>query len=187
VSATLTLAPAGIFIALVFLTSMGLLLWWMFRLPRPVSAEVARARRSLDVARVILVPTTGSAYSQRGVELACRLAQEQQAAILLVYVIEVPRTLPLEAPLAAAEREAGEALQTGEAVVQLHNLPARTIIQRARTAGDGIIAAAQDHRADLIVTGLSARGERGHLGWGRTADTLLRRAPCEVIFDRVPQ
>jgi len=138
------------------------------------------------MARLILVPTTGSDYSQRGVELACRLAQEQGAAILLVYVIEVPRTLELGTPLPNAEQEAREALKTGQQVVELHALPVRTIVQRARAAGDGIIAVAKDHHADLIVTGLAARGEHGHAGWGRTADALLHRAPCEVIFDRVP-
>lgn len=107
------------------------------------------------------------------------------AAILLVYVIEVPRTLPLGAPLEKAEQEAREALEIGHQVVTLHELPARTIVQRARTAGDGIVAAAKDHRVDLIVTGLGAGRDHGHLGWGHTADALLHRAPCEVIFDRV--
>jgi len=183
----LQLSFAGIAIAVAFGTAMGTVMWWMFRVPRPVSPGVARARRSLDAARVILVPITGSSYSERGVELACRLAQEQGAGIVLVHVIEVPRTLPLGAPLPEAEREAQEALETGRQVVSLHNLSVRTIIQRARTAGDGIIAAVGDQRADLIVTGLASRGEHAHAGWGRTADTLLHRAPCEVIFDKVSE
>lgn len=186
-SPQIQLSPAGVAIAAVFATAMALLIRWMFRVPRPVSLDVARARRSLDAARVILVPITGASYSERGVELACRLAQEQGAAIVLVHVIEVPRTLPLGAPLPEAEREAQEALETGRQVVALHNLTVRTIIQRARTAGDGIIAAAGDQRADLIVTGLASRGEHAHAGWGRTADTLLHRAPCEVIFDKVAE
>jgi len=177
---------SGILIAATFGLAISAVMAWMFRVPRAVSADVARARRSLDVARLILVPTTGSTYSQRGVELACRLAEEKGASILLVYVIEVPRTLPLGAPLEHAEEEARQALETGRDVVALHNLPVRSIIQRARAAGDGIIAAAAYHRADLIVTGLASRREHGHAGWGRTADTLLHRAPCEVIFDRVP-
>jgi len=178
-------SPYGVLVAVCFATAMISVMYWMFRVPRAVSADVARARRSLDVARLVLVPTTGAAYSQRGVELACRLAEEQNAAILLLYVIEVPRTLPLGAPLESAEEEARQALETGREVVALHNLPVRSVIQRARTAGDGIIAAANDHRVDLIVTGLAS--SHAHPGWGRTADTLLHRAPCEVIFDRVPQ
>ncbi len=177
---------AGVLIALGFGTAMGIVMHWMFRVPKAISASAAKARRSLDVARMILVPTTGSIYSQRGVELACRLAEEQGASIALVYVIEVPRTLPLDAPMDAVEQEAKDALDTARQVVLMHNLTVLTIVQRARAAGDGIIAAANDHHADLIVTGLGAKGEHSHTGWGRTADTLLHRAPCEVIFDRVP-
>jgi nucleotide-binding universal stress UspA family protein len=177
-------STVGLVIAVVFVTAIALLMYWMFRVPRPVTAEVAKARRSLDVVRLILVPTTGQPYSQRGVELACRLALEHRAEILLVYVVEVPRTLDLGAPMQPAEQEAQHALETAREVVLLHNLPVRTLVQRAREAGDGIIAAAKDHNADLIVMGLAGL-HRGHT-WGTTAETLLHRAPCEVIFDRLP-
>jgi len=176
----------GVVAACTFAASLVTVMLWMFRVPRPVSADVAKARRSLDVARLILVPITASVDSQRGVELACRLAQEQEAAILLVSVIEVPRTLSLAVPLEQAEQEARAVLDTGRQVVALHHLPVRAVIQRARQAGEGIIAAAKDHQVDLIVIGLGSGQEHGRAGWGRTADTLLRRAPCEVIFDRVP-
>jgi nucleotide-binding universal stress UspA family protein len=119
------------------------------------------------------------------VELACRLAQEHQAEIILVYVIEVPRTLPLNMPLERAEADARDALNTARQVVELHNLPVRTVIRRARQAADGIIAAAREHGADIIVLGLGSRRDRVH-GWGRTAEELLHRAEAEVIFDRVP-
>ena len=174
----------GIIIAATFGMAMAGVMLWMFRVPRAISADVAKARRSLDIARLVLVPATGSPYSQRGVELACRLAQEQGASILLVYVIEVPRTLPLGAPLEQAEEEAREALETGRSVVKLHALPVSTLVHRAREAGDGIIAAAKHHNADLIVMGI-AGAQHGHV-WGRTAETLLHRAPCEVIFDKLP-
>jgi nucleotide-binding universal stress UspA family protein len=101
-------------------------------------------------------------------------------------VIEVPRTLPLGAPLEQAEAAAQEALETGRTVVELHDLPVETLAQRAREAGDGIIAAANDYRADLIVMGIATRREHAH-GWGRTADSLLHRAPCEVVFDKLPE
>ncbi len=71
-------------------------------------------------------------------------------------------------------------------MVRLHNLEARALVQRARAAGDGIIAAAKDHEADLIVMGIAGARHHGHV-WGRTAETLLHRAPCEVIFDKLPE
>ena len=185
-SPTIHVSALGVAIAIVFACAMVTLLVWMFRVPRPVRAEVARARHALDVARVILAPTTSAPYSQRGVELACRLAQEQQAEVLLVNVIEVPRTLPLGMPLREAERQAQEALDTARDVVVLHGLPVRTLIQRARGAADGIIAAAQENHADLIVVSVGPR--RGALRlWGSTAEALFNRAPCEVIFDKLPE
>jgi nucleotide-binding universal stress UspA family protein len=162
-----------------------LLLLWRFRARRPVSAQATEARRSLDAARVLLVPTTGTSYAERGVELACRLALEQTAEILLVCVIEVPRTLPLDAPLPQPEREAERALQRAKEIVALHHLPARALIFRGRDSGNAIIAAAKEHRADLIVLGI---GPHRHIGplWGRTLEALLHRAPCEVVFDKLP-
>ncbi len=176
---------SGVVIAAVFAAAIALLMWWMFRLPRHVPEEVAKARRSLDAVRAILVPTTGTPYAERGVELACRLAQEQEGEILLVYVIEVPRTLPLGAPMPEAEKEAAAALETARGIVSLHNLPARTIVYRARDAGNGVIAVATEHRADLIVLGIGPHRHTGGL-WSRTAETLLHRAPCEVVFDKLP-
>lgn len=182
---SVVLAPQGIAVAVVFTAAMVTVMVWMFRVPRPVSAEVAKARRSLDAARLILVATIKTDYAERAVELACRLAQEQRAEILLVYVIEVPRTLPLSAPLEQAEEEAKAALATAKAVVALHNLPVSALVQRAREAGDGLITAAKDHRADLMVVGIGPHRGGRHL-WGGTSETLLHRAPCEVIFDKLP-
>lgn len=177
---------AGIVIAVSFAVAMGALMLWMFRVPRPVTAEVARARRSLDAARLILVPTTGASYSQRGVELACRLAEEQRAELLLLYVIEVPRTLQLDMPLPQAEREAQQALETGREVAAMHDLPVRSLVWRAREAATGIVEAAKDYDADLIVLGLGPKEGAGR-SWGRTAEALLNRSPIEVVFDKLPE
>ena len=177
---------AGVLIAATFAAAMAALMIWMFRVPRPVPAEVARARRSLDVARLILVPTTGVSYSQRGVELACRLAQEQGAEILLLYVIEVPRTLQLDAPLERAEQEGRAALETARAVVAMHGLAVHTRVWRAREASTGISEAAREYDADLIVLSIGPRKAAGR-GWGRTAEALLHRSPAEVIFDKLPE
>jgi len=178
-------STTGLLLALGFVVVIGGVLLWMFRLPRPVTPEVARARRSLDAARLVLVPTNGTEYAERAIELACRLALEQEAAILLVHVIEVPRTLPLGAPLPEAERHAAEVLTRACDIVSLHNLQSKAIVQRARDAGSGVLAAARDERADLIVMGLKSHYHSGLL-WGHTPEVLLHRAPCEVIFDKTP-
>src|SRR4030043_986761 len=83
----------GALLAFVFATSMGILLWWMLNVPRAIPLAAAKARRAVGAIKKILVPTSGTLYSERGIELACRLGEEQKAEIYLVTVLEVPRTL----------------------------------------------------------------------------------------------
>lgn len=177
----------GAFLALVFSGLMGNLLWWMLHPPSPVPAAVAKVRRSVGAARRIVVPTVGALYSERGVELACRLGGEQEAEILLTYVIEVPYTLPLEAPLPQWEEKAKKALDRGVEIVEQHGLPFRTIVERARRAGEGITRVVKDEDADMIVMSLRPRKESANKLMGKTTEWLLDRVPCEVIVDKRPE
>src|SRR4030066_2489168 len=109
----------GIKIAVIFTLSRGGVLWWMLHPPAQIQAEVAKARRALGALKKILVPTNGTSHAERAIELACRLGLEQQAEIVVVNVVEVPRTLPLEVPLGQAEEKSAEALQRGKEIVEL--------------------------------------------------------------------
>lgn len=166
---------------------MGGLLWWMLHPPAPVPAAAAKARRSVDALKRILVPTVGAPYAEHAVELACRLGQEQKAEIVLIFVLEVPRTLPLSTPLPQAEGMAQEALKRAQEIVSLHGLSSAARVERAREAGERILHVVQDLDADLVVLGIrpSVGGAQDILG--RTTNFLLRRAPCEVIVDKPPQ
>jgi nucleotide-binding universal stress UspA family protein len=174
----------GIILAVGFASAMGAIILWMFRVPAQVSAPAARIRRSLDASRRIMVPVVDAPYSGRGVELACRLGAKQKSEIALVYVIEVPRTLPLETPLPAVEETAERVLKTAAEIVELNGLTAHTHIRRAREASEGIIRAARDEEADLIVMGVRPK-VGGAETLGRTGAVLLRQAPVEVVLDRI--
>ena len=116
----------GALLAFIFAASMGILLWWMLHVPRAIPQAAAKARRAVGAIKKILVPTSGTPYSERGIELACRLGEEQKAEIYLVNVIEVPRTLPLEAPMPDAEAKAEDIIKRG-----------RGDCQPERTSGKG--------------------------------------------------
>jgi nucleotide-binding universal stress UspA family protein len=181
----LHLSLLGAFLAFLFAGSMISLLWWMLHVPRAIPMAAAKARRAVGAIKRILVPTTGTDYSDRGIELACRLGAEQKAEIYLVNVIEVPRTLPLEAPLPAAEAKAEQILKEGEAIVQLRGLTSSGEVMRGRIAGEAIIRAAKDRGVDLIVMGIRSEIRMAQEILGRTSDLVLRRAPCEVILDKL--
>lgn len=185
-AAPVHVTPLGVLLALVFATSIASLLWWMLHPPEAIPLAVAHARRSVGALRSILVPTVGAPHSDRGVELACRLGAEQKADVHVVYIIEVPRTLPLGASLPAAEAAAQEALAKAEQIVRMRGLTPVAHIERAREAAQGIIRAARENDADVIVLGLRANVGPAEALLGRTADALLRHAPCEVVVDKMP-
>jgi nucleotide-binding universal stress UspA family protein len=175
----------GALLAFVFAASMGMLLRWMFNVPRAIPLAAAKARRAVGAIKKILVPTSGTLYSERGIELACRLGEEQKAEVYVVNVIEVPRTLPLEAPLPDAETKAKDIIKRGEEIVTLRGLPVKGEVKRGRVAGEEIIRVAKDWEADLIVMGIRSEIRMAQEILGRTSDLVLRRTPCEVIVDKL--
>jgi len=176
----------GVLLALLFAGTMGGLLWWMLHPPKAITAVAAKMKYAVGALKRILVPTVGEAYSEKGVELACRLGREQNADILLAYVIEVPFTLPLGAPLERADARAKEVLERAEGVVTRHRLRYAKKVERARQAADGIIRVAKDEGVDMIVLSLPPSGKREGRLFGRTTEVLLRRAPCELVINKLP-
>ena len=174
----------GAVFAFAFSASMGTLLWWMLHVPRAIPLAAAKARRAVGAIKKILVPTSGTLCSERGIELACRLGEEQKAEVYLINVIEVPRTLPMGVPMPEAESRAQEILKEGESIVSLRGLPVKAEVRRGRVAGEEIIRAAKDWDADLIVMGVRSEIRMTQEILGRTSNLVFRRAPCEVIVDK---
>ncbi len=84
-----------------------------------------------------------------------------------------------------AEAKAQEIIKEGEAIVTLRGLPAKGEVRRGRVAGEEIIRAARDWEADMIVMGIRSEIRMAQEILGRTSDLVLRRAPCEVIVDKL--
>jgi len=177
--------PLGFILAVIFAVSMGGLMWWMLHVPRSLPESVAKARVSVEAIKRILVPTVGNLFAGREVELACRLGQEQKAGILLAYLLEVPRTLPLDASMPEEEIKAREALELAKTIVDLHGLVSTMEILRARVAGEKIAQVAREQDVDLIVVGIRPGMGIGYEAFARTVDVLMRKAPCELLIDRV--
>lgn len=184
---SLQLSGLGALLAAVFATAMAGLLFWMLRVPRPVSAEIARAVRSVGAVRTIFVPILEAYYSERAVELACRLGEEQKAKILIGFVVEVPRTLSLGVSLPEVEERGRHALDQARQIAAAHHLGSSAEVIRARQAGEGITRAARDHDVDLIVLGISPETGFVEGSTERVAEALFRHAPCEVIIDRLAE
>ena len=181
-----TLAPLGIIIAIVFVAAMGLLFFWMFRVPPKMTLEVASVRSAVAGLQRILVPVSGPIASERAVELACRLGEAQKAEIILAYIVEVPLTLALGTAMPEETAKGQAALETGRQIVEQHDLPVRTMIVPQRYAWDGILHIAEEEKVDAIVMSMGRRRRRPMETLGRTTTEVLKRAKCEVILDKAP-
>lgn len=180
------LNPIGIVLAFIFVTSMGLVFFWMFRVPRPVPHEVAAVRRSVAAMQRLLVPVSGKIATERAVELACRLGKDQKAEIILAYIIEVPFTLSLNTPVPTEESRGQGALRTARFIVEQHGLTAKTRITPHRYTWGGILHLAGEEMVDAIVMSVGAGRPGQGEGVDRNAQEVLKRAPCEVILDKMP-
>ncbi len=121
--------------------------------------------------------------------IGCKLAQEQGARVLGVTVVEVPLSLPLDAPIeGAAEREAG--LQELCALFsQDYGVRVDFLATRSRAISGEVARIAREQDAGLILVGavphIGALAGRAQV-FSETIENLLRRAHCRVIVTSFP-
>lgn len=168
----------------------------------PIADSVEEARASLKMAArsaanapttngsrkgtLILVPLLADLDLTYGAHLAGRLARDGKSEVRLLYMLEVTRTLPLNAPQLEAEQNAQLALGQAMQYVKQLNVPASEQIERVRDATEGILSAIKNYGASLIVLGASSPtpGESRDQ-FLELSQTLLDRAPCEVVIGRL--
>jgi basic amino acid/polyamine antiporter, APA family len=155
----------------------------------------------------ILVPVFGSRLDDDIVSTAGRLADaedepgEQPPKLDVVYVVPMPMTVPLDAPLPAqrlkdAEVALARAREIGE---EYDTVEVDTAIVPARSIGGGIVDEARRREVEVIVMGgeppTRVRGGAilGGIGGsrpeeiGEVTEYVLRKAPCRVLITAPPE
>jgi nucleotide-binding universal stress UspA family protein len=112
--------------------------------------------------------------------LACVVARQRKAKVFAVNVIEVLRSLPLDAQLDTDARRGEQVLRKAEEVASAQGYQVSGELLQAREAGQAIVDEARERDIDVIVLGVRRRPLVGHFDMGRTAEFVLRNAPCEV-------
>jgi len=139
--------------------------------------------RRMDIGKV-LVPVSGNHVDADVIRMACDLAADSGASVYAVYVIEVERSLPLDASLEQESARAEEILGKVQAVAKEVGHDIDTGLLQAREAGPAIVHEAIQGRADLIVMGVGYRRRLGVFDIGDTISHVLRDAPCHVVLYR---
>lgn len=131
----------------------------------------------------ILVPAVDRPFSGRCLEVAYRLAQDTGATVQLAFVLEVPRSLPLEALLPEMEIAASESLRIAQQSAIPFKVSVQPFVHRTRSAREGILRLVAQEKIDLLVLGGRPDGNRGLPS--DLARDLFDRAPCEVVADYI--
>ena len=144
------------------------------------------ARRTAAIGyHSIVVPLLGRAETEHALDLACRLAAQRRAQVLLVAPIVADYALPLDAHFEAESRELRQRLARAEAIAKEHGVEAksRTVRTRSRALGRELAEVAYDHRAELVVVGAPVESRRGlRHSYPPEIRSILRDAPCRVMI-----
>jgi nucleotide-binding universal stress UspA family protein len=132
----------------------------------------------------ILVPVDGSQASLEALALACLLAKRNKGRVYAVYVVEVARTMPLDADLSPEASEGEQVLERAEQVGDSMDVEVTGELLQARDAGHAIVDEAIERDVDGILLGMEYERPLGEFQVGQTSQYVLRHAPCQVVVCR---
>jgi len=134
----------------------------------------------------ILVPVSGSSADAEAIKLACSLAKKSKAKIYVVYIIQVKRSLPLDAEIEPEIKKAEEVLTRAEDIASEQDYEVETDLLQAREVGPAIVDEAMEKDIDLILMGIGYKKHFGVFSLGMAVPHVLEEAPCRVLLYREP-
>jgi len=143
----------------------------------------------LEKLRRVMIPLNGGRGDSRLLDAIGSLSVSGASRIILVYVVEVPMALPLDAELPSQTERGERVLAHAEAKLnaRLHGCDAIVLSEllQARSAGPAIVDSAHDQHADLIMLATQNRIQHGMISYGDSVDFVLKHATAEVIVIRL--
>ncbi|HVC34508.1 MAG TPA: universal stress protein [Chloroflexota bacterium] len=132
----------------------------------------------------LLIAVTGGTTDKDVLLMATTLARRFNATIYAIYVIEVKRSLPIDAEV-GPEIEKGEGLlDSVEQWCENAQVPVETALLQTREVGPAIVDEAVERGVDGIFMGISQRKRPGEGDLGSAASYVLKNAPCRVWLSR---
>lgn len=141
-----------------------------------------------DKLRRVLVPVSGGPSDERLLESLSSICQIAKPQFTLVYVVEVPQAMPIDAEL-PGEIARGEAVLERAEIYLKKRIGEKfngvlTELLQARTAGAAIVDEATEQNADMVMLATDARIKHGKTTLGDSVAYVLKNCPCEVFLIR---
>jgi nucleotide-binding universal stress UspA family protein len=142
----------------------------------------------------ILVPTDFSDSARHALTYGVSFAQEFQAELLLLHVVE---TIPVgyasdlfPVPMAEVFQEmsgyAKAELAKLGALAREKQVPVRETVTQGKPSAE-IVRIAREETVDMIVLGTHGTGILDKALFGSTTERVVRRAPCPVLTCRLTE
>ncbi len=132
----------------------------------------------------ILVPIEGKTAENEAIRLASQIAKQDKAKVVLAYVIEIQRAMPLDAENGTLVQQAELVLEHAKKLAKAMGTQPECELLQARMAGPVLLDEAVERGVDLIILGISYRQPLGDINLGTTTNYILKNAPCRVWLCR---
>jgi nucleotide-binding universal stress UspA family protein len=133
----------------------------------------------------IFHPTDYSESSAAAFALACALARDYGAALVVAHAAPPPLALPTDGVTLPPILDEPGVLQAR--LKEIRPADSRVAVRHRLlfgNAADAIVEAAAEEKADLIVMGTHGRGGLSRVLLGSVAEHVLRKAACPVLTVR---
>ena len=134
-----------------------------------------------------LVPVSGSPLDEEAVGLACDLVKPARGSVLVLYIIEISRSLPLDAEVSSETARGERVLQQMERLGKSRKCKLEGEILQARDIGPTVVDEAVQRNIDTIVLGAPYKEHYGAPALGDVVPYLLKYSPCRVLVYRDAQ
>ena len=137
--------------------------------------------------RTVLHPTDYSELSRPAFDLACALARDFGAELIICHVSPPPIIAAGEGVV--LDFPTGETEQMAARLEQVTPDDPHVRVAHRLLRGDPateIVRLADDAKPDLIVMGTHGRSGLGRLLMGSVAEGVMRKAPCPVVTVKAP-
>ena len=134
----------------------------------------------------ILAAVDGGDADRDAIRLACMLTKDTKGKVYVVHVIEVKRSLPLNAELHTDAEQGERILRHAQDCAEECDCSIETDLLQAREPGPAIVTEVMDKQIDLLLMGMSYRTKFGHFDIGETIPYVLKNCPCRVMVVRQP-
>lgn len=183
---TVITKPAGRYLGLAWMI-VGAAMYLYYRKRHQIPATGQLSIESVAVPHYenlkitkILLPIRGGTQTET-IQIACEFAERHGAKLIAVHVVEVPYSLPLDAPLLERAYLAEIMLKRASAIAREFNISLEMNTIRARSTVDAILEVLREDSYDLLIIGaMKGSHDPATKGLGSTTEKIIKEAPCRV-------